>query len=555
MSSISSISRAVSGLMSNQQALNTTAHNLTNVNTPGYVRQQVLMKDANYLSLGENATTKLQLGLGADVMSIRQVRDQFLDLAYRGENGRYGFYSAQGNAVEEIENILGETEGEAFSKILNDLWVSMNELSKHPEGLETRGSLIQNATLFVEKSNLVMTQFNEYQSNLNTEISNKVDDINRIGLEIQALNETIVSKESDGGNANDYRDSRNNLIDELSYLVDIRVTEDIQGNALINVENVPFVTLSGVNEMGVAQAEAFSQLIDPIWPHLSEVGPPVDNHKVFNFDNPTGPQYDNNKGELKGLIMSRGSRPANYTDLGLYSGAPASAEQDYLDNVQPSVIMSIQAQFDNLVHGVVTMVNDALSPVIGGPPGTMDPNAPYGLDGSQGVELFTRKYMDRYDGLGNFNQEDPSNEFSLYSASNIQINPDILVDYNKLTISAQLGVDGDSSVVESILTKWQEPFSVLEPDAAGEMNFFDYYNSFVADLGRRGNSINNQVANQEVLTVQIENQRTQLMGVSTDEELGNMIRFQHAYNASARVVTVVDQMIERLINQTGLAGR
>lgn len=549
MSSLSSLSRAVSGLMSSQQALNTTAHNLTNVNTPGYVRQQVLMKDANYLKLGQNATTMLQLGMGTDVQEIRQVRDQFLDLAYRGENGRFGFYSAQNKAVDEIENILGETEGEAFSKILNDLWVSMNELSKHPEGLETRGSLIQNASLFVEKSNLIMKQFNEYQSNLNTEISSKVKQINELGKSISALNDTIVAKESDGGNANDYRDSRNSLVDELSYLVDISVKEDIQGNALISIENIPFVTIGRVNEMGVAQAEDFSQLVDPIWPHLSDDGPPVKNHKVFNFDNPIGPQFDNNKGELKGLIMSRGSRPANYTDLGLYSGAPANAEETYEAEVKPSIIMSVQSQFDNIVHGIVTMINNVLSPVLTGPPVVKDPDGPYGLDGSQGIELFSRKYMDRFDGADNYNGEDPDNEFSLYSAGNIEINPDVLVNYNKLTLSKNLGVDGDSSVVEDILAQWQDPFSVLEPGSAGALNFNDYYNGFVADLGRKGNAIGNQVSNQEVLTVQINNQRSQLMGVSTDEELGNMIKYQHAYNASARVVTVLDEMIGRIIDQ------
>jgi flagellar hook-associated protein 1 FlgK len=534
--------------MANQSALNTTAHNLTNVNTPGYVRQQVLMKDGTYQTIGQNNTSLFQIGMGADVQGIRQVRDQFLDLAFRGESGRSGFYSAQSASISEIENILGETEGEAFSKVLNNLWESMNELSKHPEGLETRGSFVQNASLFVEKSNLMMKQLNGYQSNLNTEISNTVSKINQIGNDINDLNALIVSKEGAGGNANDYRDSRNTLIDELSSLVDIRVREDLQGNALISVENVPFVTISNVNELGVAQAEEFSQLVDPIWPHLSQEGPPVVNHKVFNFENPIGPQYDNNKGELKGLILSRGARTANYTDL---------ASQTVFENdVEPSTIMTVQAQFDNLVHGVVTMINNTLSPTVG-PPGarTMDPNAPYGLNGEQGIELFTRKYMDRYDSGGVLNEEDTTNEFSLYSAGNIEINPDILVDYNKLTISMNQGVAGDSTIIENILAKWQEPFSTLEPGSSGILNFTDYYNGFVADIGSKGNGINNQVANQETLTVQIDNQRNQLMGVSTDEELGNMIRFQHAYNASARVVTVVDQMIDKLINQTGLVGR
>jgi len=548
MSSISSLARAVSGLMANQQALNTTAHNLSNVNTPGYVRQQVLMKDSNYLRVGENETTMLQLGLGTDVQSIRQVRDHFLDLAFRGENGRLGFYSAQSSTIEEIENIVGETEGEAFSKIMNDLWVSMNELSKHPEGLETRGSFIQNATLFVEKSNLIMKQLNSYQSNLNAEITSKVSRINEIGEEINKLNTVIVTKEGFGGNANDYRDQRNILIDELSQIIDVRVKEDVQGNYLVSVESVPFVTVGNVNKMGTVQAESFSELVDPYWPHLSEIGPPAVNQKVFNFDNPTGPQYDNNKGELKGLIMSRGTRTANYTDM--------SNAAVFKSDVEPSTIMTIQAQFDNLIHGIVTTINNVLSPNTVGPPPAFDAaNAPYGLNGNRGTELFARVYMDRYDGLGNYNAEDPANRYSLYSAGNLKINEAILVDYNKLCLSKSNGVDGDSSVVESMLTQWKEPFSPLTPGSAGILKINDYYNGFVAYIGSRGNSVNNLKSNQETLTVQIDNQRNQLMGVSSDEELGNMMKYQHAYNASSRVITVVDQMIQRVIDQTGLVGR
>lgn len=548
MSSLSSLSRAVSGLMSNQIALDTTAHNLSNVNTPGYVRQQVLMKDSSYLRIGENRTTMLQLGLGSDVQSIRQVRDHFLDLAYRGENSRFGFYKAQSTSIEEIENIIGETEGEAFSKIINNLWESLNELSKHPEGLETRGSFIQNATLFVEKSNLIMKQLNSYQSNQNTEISNKVDRINEIGDEINKLNNIIVTKEGYGGNANDYRDQRNALVDELSLLIDIRVKEDVQGNYLINAENVPFVTIGNVNKMGVVQAEDFSQLVDPYWPHLSEVGPPAVYQKVFNFDNPTGPQYDNNKGELKGLIMSRGTRTANYTDM--------MNATTYEDEVAPSTIMTVQAQFDNLVHGIVTTINNALSPNTVGPPAALDTaNAPYGMNGDQGIELFSRIYMDRYDGSNNYNEEDPTNQYSLYSAGNLKINEAILVDYNKLCLSKEQGIDGDSSVVESILTAWKQPFSTLTPGSSGVLNINDYYDGFVSAIGSRGNSVNNLMQNQETLTVQIDNQRSQLMGVSSDEELGNMMKYQHAYNASARVITVVDEMITRVIDQTGVVGR
>jgi flagellar hook-associated protein 1 FlgK len=189
------------------------------------------------------------------------------------------------------------------------------------------------------------------------------------------------------------------------------------------------------------------------------------------------------------------------------------------------------------------MINDTLAPV-GGTTG------PYGLNGEQGHEIFSRQYIDDRNVT-----EDDTNEYTLYSAGNLKMNEEVVLDYNKIGLSREIGVDGDSSVVEEMLEKWQTPFSNIDPSLNGELNFVDYYNSFVSGVGTMGSGTNNQVANQQLLTGQIDNQRNQMTGVSSDEELSNMMKYQHAYNAASRVVSVVDDMIERVVNQTGLVGR
>jgi flagellar hook-associated protein 1 FlgK len=536
MGSISSLSRAVSALMTSQSALNTTAHNITNVDTKGYTRQQVIMSDSRYSTVGASRNSGMQIGLGTDVQVIRQVRDRFLDSAFREENSRLGFYQSKSNAIEEVENILGEIEGESFSKILNNLWESMSELAKSPEGLETRGTFIQNATIFVEKSNLIMGQLQDYQKNLNTKVMNNVKRINEIGQEIRNLNEVIAEKEVHGAKANDYRDQRNLLVDELSEMVDVSYREDIHNNMIVSIENVPFVTVGHVNTLDLTYAENKSLLVDPYWPHLSDlVSDPPQYQKLYNIDIPTTTAANNDKGSLKGLILTRGTRTANYTDL--------DDPTTYKKYIEPSEIMTVQAQFDNLIHGVVTMINDTLAPV-GGTTG------PYGLNGEQGHEIFSRQYIDDRNVT-----EDDTNEYTLYSAGNLKMNEEVVLDYNKIGLSREIGVDGDSSVVEEMLEKWQTPFSNIDPSLNGELNFVDYYNSFVSGVGTMGSGTNNQVANQQLLTGQIDNQRNQMTGVSSDEELSNMMKYQHAYNAASRVVSVVDDMIERVVNQTGLVGR
>ncbi len=544
MSSISSLSAAVSALMSSQTALNTTAHNLANVNTTGYVRQQILMNDSRYMNPGRNNTTGFYVGLGVDIQQIRQVRDRFLDENFRQENSRKGFYEAKAASIEEVETILGEIEGESFANVINSLWTSINELAKNPEGLETRGSLVQNAVLFVNRANLTMQQLKTYQENMNTQISDMVTQINQIGEEIYQLNDVIVKRELSGGNANDYRDQRNKLLDNLSTIADITYKEDMRGNVLVQIEGSDFVTLGGYNRMGLDAAAPFSQLVKPVWEHL-----PTGINDVFEFGIPINSESNNDKGKLKGLLLARGTGDADWTDM----QNPAI----YESTIKPSLIMNAQAQFDNLIHGIVTTINDILAPNIETIPGVYEldvANAPFDRDGIQGTELFVRKSMDRYS-AGVYNQEDAANPYSLYSAGNIEINPLILQDYDKLCLSGSVDELSDSSYVKSILDKWQEPFSPIEPGLVSELSFNEYYNEFVSGIGNTGNATNNKISNQELMVTQISNQRSSLHEVSSDEELTNMMKFQHAYNAASKVIVVLDEMIGQIVQSTGLVGR
>lgn len=548
MSGMSSLSAMLSGLSASQSALATTAHNLANVNTPGYVRQQTLMKDASYSTIGRNATTSFYVGLGVDVQAIRQIRDRFMDQSYRQEHSKEGFYSAKNGGIQEIETILGETEGESFATVLNNLWVSINEVSKHPEGLETRGAFIQNAVNFVERANLVSEQLISYQENLNQEVMDIVSRVNSIGDEIDGLNQMIVSLETAGGNANDYRDQRNTLLDELSGLMDISYSEDKTGSISVRAENVEFITTGGVSKMGLAPAEPFSLLVKPIWNDLNPV-----NNSVYNFSVDVTSENNNDKGRLKGLLLARGTRPANFTDMQNIAS--------YEANIKPSVIMNAQAQFDQLIHGIVTMINDTISPntvnPLAPPPQILDTaNAPYGLDGSQGIEIFSRKNVARYTGATNiYTEEDPLNRVTLYSAVNIEVNKAVLDDYNKICFSSTINNTADNTVIEDILTKWKEPSLTSEPALLTQLNFDDYYQDVISGIGNVGNATMNYMENQQLMVEQIDNRRSTTLGVSSDEELSNMIKYQHSYNAAAKVVTILDQMLETIVTTTGLVGR
>ena len=241
MSLISDLSIGKSGLSMSQYALNTTAHNLANVDTKGYVRQETILGTTSYITVGQNAISKMQTGLGVDTEEVRQVRDIFLDKAYRRELGRESFYSTQYQAISEMEDIFGELQGVAFQDSMEDFWVALQEVAKEPDSIVTRASLVQRAVTFIERAENISNQISDYQLNLNMRITEQVNRINEIGNEISALNKQICAYEGAHiENANDLRDKRNMLLDELGGYLNISYREGIDHQVSVLAEGVPF---------------------------------------------------------------------------------------------------------------------------------------------------------------------------------------------------------------------------------------------------------------------------------------------------------------------------
>ncbi|SHO48734.1 flagellar hook-associated protein FlgK [Anaerocolumna xylanovorans] len=597
MSLSSSLQVGVSGLTASQNALNTTAHNLANVNTKGYTRQQVVMADFAYQKWGVNHISTLQTGLGVDIETVRQVRNMFYDKSYRTELGRQGFYQTQYETVQEVESMFGELEGVAFQDSINDLWVSLQEFAKTPDTIENRASLLEDARSFLERADNISKQLSNYQVNLNKQIMEKVNTVNDIADKIYNLNQKISLYESNGQeHANDLRDERNNLLDELGGIINITYKENSIGVVTVSAEDMPLVTENETYKMDVAKVSESSDLLKPVWASF--------NRDVYRMDLPISTENNTDIGSLKGLLVSRGSDKANYTDIPVkpvktsgmsdadYDAALADYAgkvKEYNSTVNVSVIMTAQAQFDQLIHGIVTSINDIFSPnkevTLAGnvtlPNGVTlnagekimildEDNAPYGMDKpdyTQGEALFNRKSTDRYsasvpvtidngDGTTTiknvriYNKENSSDIYSLFTLGEIEINPEISNNYSKLPLSAGKEVVGvDVKSAEKLLALWNKPFAALSPNSLAVSTFKDYYTNFTGEIGTWGNELNTISQNQATMVQNIDDQRQSIMGVSSDEELTNLIKYQHAYNASSRFITVIDQMMEHIVTR------
>lgn len=577
MGSMNGIYIGVSGLQVSQNALNVTSHNLANVDTDGFVRQQVVVTDFRYANLGENHISYLQKGLGANFAEVKQVRDIFLDKSFRLETGRGAFYQAQSDAVSEIEGYFGELQGSTFQDTMGDFWTALQELAKEPDSVVARASLTQTAVTFIERAETISNQLKDYQVNLNTQIKNQVSRINEIGDQINTLNKKIRQYESTGvENANDLRDERNNLLDELSKMINITYKENSSGVVTVTAEGVPLVSEDMAFKMDTIPVSEGSGMLKPVWVSHG-------NADVFDLSRAASSENNTDVGYLKGLLTARGDKQANYTDIpkrenyetdALYN----TAVLEFNNTINASPVMSVQAEFDQLIHGIVTMVNDVLSPnkEVTLEDGTKayildTENAPVGLDDDKtmGNGLFNRKATARYtevdslvirndDGtletltgpLMLYNGEDPEDNYSLFTLGEIEVNPDIMQDLSLIPLSSNTGSgDYDVETAKKLISKWQESFSTLTPNSLTEYNFNGYYNSFISELANRGDRCITIGQNQASMVESINNERTKVTGVSSDEELTNLIKYQHAYNASARYITTVSQMLEDIVTK------
>ncbi len=563
-----------SGLQTSQNALNTTAHNLSNVDTVGYTRQQVQQsaKAYNTLSINPEGVANQQVGLGVTYSRVKQVRDIFLDTTYRKESGRCSFYQTTTETMEEVESLLGELNGEAFQTNMNDLWTAVQELVKDPSSSIVQGLLVQRAGEFVERAVNIYEGMTFYQNNLNLQIAQKVGIINDYGHKILRLNEQIRCVEAGGiERANDYRDARNQLLDELGSLVNISVKEGDYGEVSVRIENVDFIKGDTCYEIALDQDET-TGFYTPYWPQnasyvIAENGARIYNKEgaeVFNLKREISSDKNTDIGGLKAMLLARGDHQADYTDI----------EKDY-SSVSESVIMNIQAEFDQLVHNIATKVNSILAEAAGVvqgdltlADGTVLTDASYcenvidgymrKEDGSP-IQMFAKATTEGYTKVTGadgkeywvYNEEDFAQQDFLYTLKNIRIDEELQQKPASLNFMMKDG-SVDVETAEKLKDAFTEEIYTLNPEVKKTTTFLDYYNDLISQVANSGAVYRSIFTNQEDTVEATENARQQIIGVSSDEELSNMIRFQNAFNASSRYVNAISEMLAHLINTLGV---
>ena len=272
-------------LITQQQAISVTSHNIANVNTPGYSRQKLVMST----NIPSDSVIG-PMGNGVSGEAIERIYDRFINDQINNESQELGRWDAQKNAVESLEMIFNETYGYGLSEAMSEYWNAWQALINNPAGSTERQVLVTRGQILTSTFNKLDSDLTHSQQALDLAIAATVTDVNRLSAQLADLNQKIVSSETGTQNANDFRDQRELVLKELSELIDLNAFEDASGSVSVLIAGGrPLV--SGTASWQLSTELNASGLQDVVW--LDDDGNSV------NINN------DISGGKLKGWIETR----------------------------------------------------------------------------------------------------------------------------------------------------------------------------------------------------------------------------------------------------------
>lgn len=526
------------GLFTQQSALYTTGHNISNANTLGYSRQRVNMQATpGFPTAGLNSPAYPgHLGTGVEAGSIQRIRDGFIDNQYRQETNKLGYWESRSQSITQIEDVLNEPSEYGLAKSLDGFWNSLQDLSVNPENGGARSVVVQRGIAVADSFNYMYKSIKQIQDNTGAEIAISLKDVNSILKQIASLNEQIKSVEPNGYLPNDLYDARDVLLDELSTHFPIETTNvPSGGNASDIAEGSVTVSLKlNGSTVKLVDGKDCAQLRtsgSTSADHMTPTGPvegfyivkvDANGNDVYLSDDwkdtPSAPINQDilnfsGVGKLKALADSFGYKSATGDEKGLYPDMIAKLN---------TMAKSFAEEFNKIHMGDPT-----------------DPKYPQGsdLNGDAGQAFFV-------------NKED--NNSSDITADNLYVSSDIIDDPNKIVASDSAPGVPEPGNGKFALKLANMKFTGLKD--LGDVSVQTYFEGLIGQLGVDGQQATRLTDSTAMLQLAVLERRASVSSVSLDEEMTNMITFQQAYNANARMITVVDETLEKIINGMGRVG-
>ncbi|MDQ0254528.1 flagellar hook-associated protein 1 FlgK [Evansella vedderi] len=534
-----------------QAAIKTTGHNIANANTPGYSRQRVNFTPTQaFPTPGFNAP-KIpgQIGTGVKAGEVQRIREAFLDTQFRGENNKHGYWSGSFTALQKMEDIMNEPTDNGLANTMDRFWQSLQDLSTHPEDSGARSVVRQHGIALAETFNYTHDSLKAIQNDYRSQIGVQQNQINSLLDQINNINKQIAAVEPHGFLANDLYDQRDLLVDQLSQYINITVEQVGSGGLSKEMADGRYsirLLDSNGHDTGVTlvdgsrlEAREFrvsydegTGLVNGIFVATKQALQGVENPSelngkpgVFSFNS-----LDDfpSSGKLKATIEAYG-----YLDK---------------DGQEKGLFPEMMADLDLMVYTFVEEFNKVHS---SGWSLSEIQNGEKANDGA-GFDFFS--YITAQG-------QNPIDENNIKGAAGrLQVNAAIRHNLDNIAASAAAG-PGHTPREEGFSGDGSNALALANvKDAALNFggtttNVQSFYQGVIGEMAVRTSEAERMMKNSEVLRDSVEDRRQSISGVSLDEEMTNLIQFQHAFNAAARNLTAIDEMLDRVINGMGLVGR
>ena len=606
---------AYTGVQAANAKLNTTANNIANVDTKGYTRQEATQVASDALRISQSYG---MAGTGVTVTDINQVRNEFYDVKYWQAQTNLGQYDMKMYYMYQIEDYFTDKDTvEGFEPIFSAMFDSLEEVYKQAGTPSTKTQFIGAAGDLCEYFNAQATNLEKLQLGVNEEIKNKVDEINSIAEQIATLNKQINTIEVNHLRANELRDKRNLLIDQLSRIVDVEVREtpiyttpggteksgiytyevSIAGGQIL-VQGYEYNTLECVArsaEEKVNQSDA-DGLFEIKWSNTMD----------FNL-------YGANLGgELKGLIEVRDGNNEEYfhgttkgvkdNGDGTYTVTIEVPNKDYLTDMNKCTLPdSGQLTLVNTKYKYSGFEFDGTNPPtytfkIERDAGQADPTIFYGKEASVGTKIdyqgipYYQEQMNEWvrifakamndiektavdeegnpaevlftakdkvngteikfdDSLADNKYKSSDSDYYRLTAGNLSINNEMVKDASKFGTTVDIKKGGDAQDVTELLLTVQDDKNKVNFRGCSAKEFLQCITS---DIALSANNAKTFTENYTNINKSVSQTRLSISGVDNDEEALHLVKFQEAYNLSAKVMQIMTEIYDRLILQTGV---
>ena len=522
-----------SGMTAAQTAVTTTSHNISNLNTEGYSRQRVNLVTAR----AESVTGYGQVGTGTLVDSITRIRNTFIDYQYRAQNSALGQSTQRSDFFSQIEQIYNEPSDSAISNSISEFFNAWQELYKQPANVSNRTAVAEQTKSLTDQINNTYTKIENLEKNAQTLLQSNATDVNSLLDRIKNLNEQIKIVTVAGETPNDLMDSRDLLIDELSSKFEIEVEQTNFNGVNIKYKDKTLVSADKPNDIG-ARLSYISDVQDigngkfKVTYYRYGDTTDINNQKTIEIEfNGTAEDLKKSRlvwGDLEGEVSDGRTIKTFNPELGEMAGNQ-NAQEDIKEQMN---------KLDDLAKALAYSVN-----------------AIYMKDSDPKVPFFVNS------------ESNPASEDGI-TAKNITINPDIynkpgLINTSKAASAAE-GAEGDNSRALAIAQLSGMMLSVGNINSSNDITFVgndftikndtngatlhDYFSNVVDQLGIKSQEAKRQVTNQTLTLSSIDDSRQQVAGVSLDEELSYLIQYQHAYNANAKIISTIDELLDVVVN-------